>query len=234
MQIFGIQINNKIQAQLLPEDVKHCIQVLRHKIGDEIFGVDGMGSGYQLQIQDIKKGKVLLKILEVFPNWSEPTLRTHLVFSTLKNSDRMEWMLEKSVELGVTNWHPIICKRTEKLGFPVERMKKIAWAAIKQCKRSKLPNIDTLKTWKEFIQQYDSNQKGLLAHCEATEIIGLHPILAKEDCWLFVGPEGDFSAEEVEMARQKNIQEVSFGKIRMRSETAGVYFLSIRHFLTQT
>ena len=136
-------------------------------------------------------------------------------------------MLEKSIELGVTHWHPVICKRTEKLGFPEERMKRIAWSAIKQCKRSKIPEIAKLQSWKDFIKNFDGN--AYIAHCQAQNLLKTDEVLEKEECWLMIGPEGDFTTEEVQSALAKNAKEVSFGKLRMRSETAGLYFLSIRH-----
>lgn len=234
MQIYLLEeVKEELIFQLSEEDAHHCTVVMRNRIGDIIWGTDGKGNAYQLEIINIQKKTVFAKQLQYFPELGEPKLSTCLAFGLLKNPSRMETLIEKAVELGVTHIFPFIAKRSEKKNLSLERALKIATAAVKQCKRSRIPEIQVYTSFHELVQE---NKKWkipkFIGFCESqTPISNYKESIANEASFFVIGPEGDFTSEEMEIAHQNQIHNFSLGETRFRAETAGIHVLSINHYL---
>jgi 16S rRNA (uracil1498-N3)-methyltransferase len=228
MQLF--YVNPKQPELLLEEEASHCLRTLRHKLGDIVYCVDGSGILYQCRIAQIEKFKVHLSILGQEVNWGEHNYQIHLFFTPLKSRDRLEWLIEKSVELGVTHLHPILTSRSERSVISFSRLERIMIAAMKQSKRSRLPSFSPLLLLREdsSLPQLDIS---FVAHCNAATHISQwaqnKPSAEWKSMGVAIGPEGDFSEEEINILESKGFQSVSLGSNRLRSETAGIFVLSI-------
>lgn len=204
------------------EESRHCIKVLRKKVGDEINLVDGKGTLYYTVILDdnLKACKVEVKKKE--RNFNKRSYRIHMVVSPTKNIDRFEWFLEKATELGVDEITPVICQNSERKVIKIERLNKILVAAMKQSLKAYLPQLNKTVSWKEFIKQ-KFNTDRFIAHCGKSRKTPLKQWLKpQQDIMILIGPEGDFSNEEVRKAMSSGFVPVSLGKSRLRTETAAV------------
>ncbi|MEL6674051.1 MAG: RsmE family RNA methyltransferase [Bacteroidota bacterium] len=231
MQLFLISSSDHKQGQLSAGETRHSLKVLRHQIGEEIHGIDGKGNYYRARLKAVIDQQAQLEILEHQKDWGEAPGRLVLAIAPLRLKDRFEWAIEKAVELGVTEIYPIQTQRVDpyKSKFKPERLRTIMVTAMKQCKRSRLPLLHDRLSWQEFLAHQPSlpNQK-YLAWCEAeaplSERVQAAPFA---DTLLVIGPEGDFSPEEIQQAQQKDFQLVSLGSTRLRTETAALYALSL-------
>jgi 16S rRNA (uracil1498-N3)-methyltransferase len=222
-------VDPKEPALLPEEEAQHCLRTLRHKVGDIIYCVDGNGNLYQCRIAQIEKLKVHLSILGRQINWGEHNCQIHLFFPPLKSKERLEWLIEKSVELGVTHLHPILTSRSERSVIAFSRLERIMIAAMKQAKRSRLPSFSPL-----LLLRADSYLPRLaisfVAHCSAATHISQwlqnKPNPGWQSVGIAIGPEGDFSEEEVKILEEQGFRSVSLGSNRLRSETAGIFILS--------
>jgi len=151
-----------------------------------------------------------------------PKHKLHLAVAPTKMNDRYEWFLEKATEIGIYEITPIICDRSERKIINPERFEKIILSAMKQCNQMFLPKLNPAISMKEFIKRENSGEK-LIAHCEETNKKSLKSILkAKTDYTILIGPEGDFSNKEIELALENNYIPVSLGETRLRTETAAI------------
>jgi len=208
---------------LSPEESKHCIRVLRHKNGDIINLIDGKGNFYEAEITDANPQKCVAQITrKKIPREPKP-YRLHLAISPTKNADRIEWMLEKCTELGVDEFSFIICKRTEKTGVKTDRFKKIAESAIKQSIQAMMPVINEAQTFKDFITQHTNTSSKYIAHCIEEDKTGLKDAMLKVKSLILIGPEGDFTEDEIKLAIENKFQPLSLGNSRLRTETAALY-----------
>lgn len=207
------------------ETSKHCIQVLRMKAGEQLQLTNGKGSLFTASIvsEDKKKTVVLLGKPESVP---PPVKKISIAISLLKNASRFEWFLEKATEIGVTAIQPLICNRTEHSRFRHERMNGILIAAMLQSQQVWLPQLHEPVEFRKFIKQSPFQQK-LIAHCgdEQKEFIKNLPLA--NDTQILIGPEGDFTAEEIILALDNHYLPVSLGDTRLRAETAGVVAASL-------
>lgn len=232
MNLFYFHVQSAGEAVLLEEEARHCIRVLRKKKGDDLFGVDGKGNMYKSRITGLGKNRVELKLIEKYDNWGEHPYEIVLGISVLRQADRMEWVIEKAVELGATRIQPLISKRTVKPGVRMARLQKILISAMKQCKRSRLPELNEPIALADFIEE-PFEGISIVGWCEeesplekiADSLKGDQPIR------LLIGPEGGFSQEEVEAAKDCGFQSVLLGENRLRAESAAIYLLSIVKFL---
>jgi len=229
MQVFLLEFGSNSQPFLSPEETQHCMKVLRHRVGDEIFAIDGKGSGYHARISSLVNKEAQLDILETLPQWGEPGPDIHLFASPLRLKDRFEWMVEKSVELGVTHFHPVSCARTEpyRSKYKEPRIRTLMRTATKQTKRGLIPALLQQQSFEEAIQVQQAPLR-ILAYCEATTPIqDLQPRLAGlPSVELWIGPEGDFTSEEAAAAEAAGFELVSLGSQRLRTETAALFGLS--------
>ncbi|MEL6131983.1 MAG: RsmE family RNA methyltransferase [Bacteroidota bacterium] len=230
MQVFLIQRAAFPHASLNREETKHCIRVLRHQVGDEIWGTDGAGAMYRLRIVSTDLQMTQLEIVETHSQYGEHTGHITLAVSPLRLKDRFEWLIEKAVELGVNEIQPLQCARTDvyKSKFKPERIKTLIETALKQCKRSELPMLRPKAHFEEWVGRERSGGK-YVGWCEAEKPMQRYQqeISKQENVTLLIGPEGDFTGEEIQMTQSAGFQLVSLGENRLRTETAGIFALSM-------
>ncbi len=206
------------------EEARHAVQVLRHKIDDEIIGVDGVGGWYRIVLTNIHKKNVVGRVVERLQNVGEPAFELTVAFAMLKNVKRFEVFLEKACELGVTRVIPIQTARTEKTKFRADRMINILVAAMKQSGRSRIVQLEELTRFKEVLK-LDGFDAKLICHEKAPAEHGLIQVVGESErgpMLVAIGPEGGFSDEEVEEALENGFSLVSLGARRLRAETAAI------------
>lgn len=223
MQLFYCSsgfINN--EAVLDAEESHHCIRVLRYKPGNIIEVVDGQGRYAEAEIISDDAKNCRLSILKLIEDFDHRPYHLHIAIAPTKNNDRSEWFVEKAVEFGVDEISFIACQRSERRNLNTERMTKIALSAMKQSGKASLPIIHPIAAFKQFLSvPADANR--YIAHCTDTEKKSLSMVMPKhERSLVLIGPEGDFSPDEIAMALQSGFRAVSLGNSRLRTETAGV------------
>ena len=201
----------------------HCVHVLRLKKGDIVSLVDGKGGLYEGELTVQGKTEVIGRIISK-KEVNSKNYKLTLAISPTKNTDRFEWFVEKAIEIGVDVIVPLMCKRTERKHVRMERLEKIAVSAMKQSLNPWLTSIHEATKYEDFmkIMQNDHSLK-LIAHCEGNEKENL--LVAGDDMrelTVLIGPEGDFTPEEIDLAGQNSFIPVSLGINRLRTETAGV------------
>jgi 16S rRNA (uracil1498-N3)-methyltransferase len=218
---FGIIQNN---AAILNEDESlHCVKVLRHKVGDTIRVIDGKGTIAIGKIEAAHAKQCAVSLLEkemVKPNRN---YNLHVAIAPTKNIERIEWFVEKAVEIGIDEISFIKCKNSERTVIKDDRLKKVAEAAVKQSQQAYIPKLNSLVDFKEFVKTNVSDIK-LIAHCEKEN---RHPlknqVSTKKSFSMLIGPEGDFSKDEIALALMAGYLPVSLGESRLRTETAGLF-----------
>ncbi|GIZ07632.1 16S rRNA (uracil(1498)-N(3))-methyltransferase [Flavobacterium sp. UMI-01] len=204
------------------EESRHIIKVLRKKDGAILHVTNGLGLLFETKIVLASDTKCTVEILS-FSKASPPKFHLHLAVAPTKMNDRYEWFLEKATEIGIQEITPIICDRSERKNINQERFEKIILSALKQSNELFLPKLNPAISFKEFIQKSKSSGLQLIAHCEETNKKTLKSILKpNEDVTVLIGPEGDFSEKEIQLALEKKFQAVSLGNTRLRTETAAV------------
>jgi 16S rRNA (uracil1498-N3)-methyltransferase len=197
------------------EESKHCVRVLRKEVGDFIELLDGKGGGYVGEILTANPKKCSLRITRYI--FHPPTVTVHLAVAPTKNIDRMEWLVEKATELGCTHFSFLQTKRTERSTVNLERLTKIAIAAMKQSKRTYLPRLDSPVPLAEFVRSFPG---GWVAHCLDQE--KRFEFNASIERRILIGPEGDFTSEEIEAVLSFGYTAFSLGEVRLRTETAAL------------
>lgn len=201
------------------EESGHACKVLRLKAGDKIAIINGKGDYFTCEITEPHARKCQVKILNFTSEASEKK-NIHIAIAPTKNMDRIEWFVEKATELGVTEITLLLCKNNERKLIKTDRLEKILISAMKQSKRLYLPVLNDLTPVNNFIQ---SHPNGLIAHCYDGEKGNISNLYKENNCAILIGPEGDFTLEEVEIARKSGYQAIELGKNRLRTETAGLY-----------
>ncbi|UPQ79134.1 16S rRNA (uracil(1498)-N(3))-methyltransferase [Flavobacterium azooxidireducens] len=223
MQLFYYKDINEHSASFSfdKEESKHIAKVLRKKEGDILFVTNGLGFLFKTEIVIASDSKCTVNII-LFEKQKEPKFHLHLAVAPTKMNDRYEWFLEKATEIGVHEITPIICDHSERKVIKTERFDKILLSAMKQSNQYFLPILNEPITFKEFAKKQFNGQK-LIAHCEETDKKTLKSVLKlSEDCTILIGPEGDFSVKEIEIALEKQFIPISLGNTRLRTETAAV------------
>ena len=226
--IFNMQLfyNSEINITLKEfsfdkEESKHIVKVLRKTEGDTLHVTNGLGDLFLTEIILASEKKCTVRI--VTTETSPPTnFYIHIAVAPTKMNDRLEWFLEKATEMGIHEITPIICDRSERKIIKNERFDKIILSAMKQSLQSFLPKLNEPISFKDFInQQHDGNL--CIAHCLETEKKLLkNTIKSKEKYTILIGPEGDFSEKEIQLALTNNYIPVSLGNTRLRTETAAI------------
>ena len=204
---------------------KHCIKVLRKTKGDIVHVVDGKGTLYKGKIMEINLKNCQVKINEVINDYGCNDYYIHIGISPIKNHDRLEWFLEKSVEIGIDEISLIKCNRTIRHTIKLERLYRTAVTAMKQTLKAKIPKINNVVNFDEFINNC-SNKNKFICHLEESERLDLFSFKKKikksKNCSIIIGPEGDFTNKEIDEAKNYNFMPVTLGDSRLRTETAGV------------
>ena len=223
MQLFyNPNINsNSNEFSFDKEESKHIVKVLRKKEGDILHVTNGLGNLFSTEIILASDRKCTVKIVDT--KTSTPTdFYIHLVVAPTKMNDRYEWFLEKATEIGVHEITPIICDHSERKIIKIDRFEKIIESAMKQSLQFYLPKLNEPLTFAAFMNQKQDGHL-YIAHCEETQKTLLkEAIKPKEKYTLLIGPEGDFSEKEIELALKNNYIPVSLGNTRLRTETAAV------------
>lgn len=234
MQVFfapGITGNT---WELDENESRHIIKVLRMKKGTPVKLIDGKGNLYEGIIEEPDIKKCIIVITGVTKDFETRNYRLHIAISPLKNPDRFEWFVEKSVEIGIDEITPVICRNTEKTGFRHERINNMIISAMKQSLKSTGTILNEPVKFSELI---NSPGKGirLIAHCnESVERIRISEACSKgDDVMILIGPEGDFSEEEIRSAAGMGFTSVHLGRSRLRTETAGVAACHSVYFINQ-
>jgi len=219
--------------ELSEEDSGHAVRVLRHVEGDQITVVDGEGSFYRCAITAAHPKHCGLQILSVEEEKHWP-YRVELAVAPTKNLDRMEWWLEKATEMGLDRFIPLKCRFSERKELKIERMRKIAVSAMKQSLKATLPTIEEMTDIKSFLKEPFEGQK-FIAHCMDDQPRKLlsHEVKPGEAVRVLIGPEGDFSPEEVQLALANGYVPVSLGDQRLRTETAALASVHTIHVINE-
>lgn len=222
MNIFIASFEKKL-ATLTSEESWHCAKVLRKKTGDKIQLIDGIGNFYEGVLEIVSDKKCTANLTSGPILQEKRNYYFHLAIAPTKQIDRIEWMIEKAVEIGIDEISFISCKNSERTVIKIDRIIKIVESAVKQSLQAYLPKINDLTSFKEIINSKEVDQK-LIAHCYNEEKNDLKQMEFKNKSTLvLIGPEGDFSIDEVDIALKNNFKAVSFGSNRLRTETAGLY-----------
>lgn len=221
-------VPNADNAEELPqEEATHALRVLRLKAGDAINLMDGAGNFYQAEVTLATNKRCLYEIREVLPQKPAWRGKVHLAIAPTKMMDRIEWMAEKATEIGFDELSFLNCKFSERKTLRTDRIDKIVVSAVKQSHKAWKPLVNDLVAFKEFVSTPRSGRK-FICHCyEEVEKLDFFEELQKEDgdnpdVTVLVGPEGDFSIDEVQMALAHGYESVSLGTSRLRTETAGL------------
>lgn len=220
---------------ILPEsDSQHCVRVLRMKEGDKLEVIDGKGHRYTCRLIEAHAKRAHVEIIEkqdVPLSWQN---NITIAVAPTKHLDRMEWMVEKLTEIGVNRIIPLLCRYSERKELKIERLEKIAISAMKQSLKTVLPIIDVMTPIKDVItkQMYDQR---FIAYCDTSiprKLLSAE-YKANKDTLILIGPEGDFSTEEINMALNSGYNPISLGDNRLRTETAAVVACDTCHIINQ-
>lgn len=221
-------------ARELPmEEALHALRVLRLKSGDELFLMDGMGTFYRAEVTLAATKHCMYEIRETLPQRKSWRGRIHLAIAPTKMMDRIEWMVEKATEIGVDELTFLNCQFSERRVMRTERLDKIVISAVKQSRKPWKPIVNPMTAFRKFITS-DRPGHRYIAHCyEETErkdlFNELKQTIDNEDITVLVGPEGDFSVGEVRAAQEQGYESVTLGSSRLRTETAGLFAVSMAH-----
>ena len=224
MQLFfnpRLQQGDK-QVQFPKDESKHIVKVLRKQIGDQLLVTNGKGILFITRLINNNHNKCLAEIESIKTEEKRP-YKIHIAIAPTKKNDRFEWFLEKATEIGIDKISPIICDHSERKVVKLDRFERILQSALKQSLQYNMPELAAPISFQEFINQ-ENTDDCFIAHCEEDEEknplkknIELH-----QNYTILIGPEGDFSSEEIKTAIQKNYHPVSLGKNRLRTETAAI------------
>ena len=202
------------------DESKHLSKVLRKKAGDQITITNGKGLEWNGELTHVASNSTRAKKIDSYQH-SVPEKQIHLAIAPTKSSNRMEWLIEKLTELGIASITPLLCKHSERKVTKALRFEKIAIAALKQSQQFYLPEIHPLISFSDFLK--NNNQNAYIAHCQKSPKLNLSDFpLNQNSITILIGPEGDFSQEEIDAAVNAGSHSVSLGNQRFRTETAGL------------
>jgi 16S rRNA (uracil1498-N3)-methyltransferase len=204
-----------------PDESRHAIKVLRKRNGDTIKLTDGNGVFYEGIVTDADAHQCAFDIHSSAPE-PRKNFRIHIAISPTKNTDRIEWFVEKSVELGIDEITLLLCDHTERQHLKIERLKKNAVSAMKQSLKAWLPVLHPITSFKDFVPAVTEEEK-FIAHVDDQNQLYLQRVVDPGRSYLIlIGPEGDFSSDELLLAERYGFKKVSLGSSRLRTETAGL------------
>lgn len=230
--------NASLVNELPQDEVTHALRVLRLKEGDLIFLMDGKGCFYEAEVSMANNKHCFYTINKVLPQDPSWAARIHLAIAPTKMMERMEWMVEKAVEIGVDEISFLDCQFSERRTIRTDRVEKIVVSAVKQSRKPWMPIINPMRSFNSFLSQ-EREGRCFIAHCyeEVHRVDFYNKIsqsIEKEPITILVGPEGDFSLEEVRLAIAQGCCSVSFGTSRLRTETAGLSAVMMAQLVLRT
>lgn len=209
-------------ALLTQEESWHCAKVLRKKTGEPIHLIDGLGNFYEGELTLVSDRQCTAKIVSGPTSQKKRNYYLHLAIAPTKQIDRIEWMIEKAVETGIDEISFLQSKNSERTVIKIDRIQKIVESAVKQSLQAFIPKINELRSLKDLVKT-EADQK-FIAHCfdsEKTEVKTI--VFRNKSTFILIGPEGDFTIEEVTAAEDAGFSGLSLGETRLRTETAGLY-----------
>ncbi|MBX7107133.1 MAG: 16S rRNA (uracil(1498)-N(3))-methyltransferase [Chitinophagales bacterium] len=238
MELYYAAATENNLVHLDNEESHHCIKVMRHRIGDLLTVTDGRGSKFSATILNDDRQACVLQKVQILQNVTKGNVGLHLAIAPTKNIDRFEWLLEKATEIGIDEITPIITHRAERTHIKMERLQKLLISAMKQSLRCWLPQLHEPVLFDHFINMEgkDATQNAAalktICHCQRHDLPLLKQIcMHKQEVLILVGPEGDFTMEEIALAESNGCIASSLGEARLRTETAGLIALHTVHLL---
>ena len=223
MHVFYTPDITSNEYTLNEEESRHCNKVLRLNLGDQVFLVDGNGGFYEAEISLAGKKLVTLKVTNAQQEYQKRNHHLHIAVAPTKNIDRLEWFLEKATELGIDEITPIICERSERKIVKEDRLFKVITAAVKQSLQAYHPILNPAISLSDFLKKEQEGMK-MVAHCVAgeprryiSELVQPHGRYT-----ILIGPEGDFSPNEIASTLDRGFQPLTLGNTRLRTETAAL------------
>ena len=206
------------------EESKHCVRVLRMTVGDELHLTDGKGNMYRCKVVSDNVKRCEVEVVETWPEYERMSYGLTMCVAPTKNIDRFEWFLEKATEIGISEVYPLECDHSERRQIKLEREEKVITAAVKQSLKAYHPVLHDLTSVRDIIAMDFEGEK-YIAHCDSS--FGERPYLGNlvkkgANTLILIGPEGDFSKEEINFALQNGFKAISLGRERLRTETAAV------------
>ena len=227
MQLFYVPKISGAEVILDETESKHAIRVLRLQNGNPVQIIDGKGGFYEAEISDANPKKCKLVIIKSQKEFWKRNFYLHIAIAPTKNIDRFEWFLEKATEIGIDEITPLLTSHSERKTINPERLEKIVVSAMKQSLKAYLPVLNEITPVKQLIINNKSTSK-YIAYCDDIQKIHLKDAVVRgQDTLIFIGPEGDFSPEEVNLAVENGFKVVSLGVARLRTETAGIVACNI-------
>jgi 16S rRNA (uracil1498-N3)-methyltransferase len=220
LSYFFIESLEEKNIQLDEDTSKHVISVLRMQKGESLLMTDGRGTKAEAQIIDDNRKRCVVQVLSKEEE-AERLPRIGIAISITKNASRFEWFLEKATEIGINEIIPLLCERTEKEKFRFERMKGILVSAMLQSQQTWLPHLHQPTSFDDVIKQASQEQK-FIAHCLPEQKQQLSSLITDHSSLILIGPEGDFTSQEINAALQNKFIPVALGETRLRTETAGM------------
>ena len=221
--------------ELRQEEAHHCAKVLRLSVGSVISVTDGRGFLFRCQIIEVGQKKTILQVLEPEEGLGKRNYSLHVALCPTKSIDRTEWFIEKSTEIGIDEITPLISQNSERKLVKYERLNRVAEAAMKQSHKSYHPKINEQISFDKFINQKFDYYHKFIAHCEDDlnkKYLG-HLLEKNKSVIVLIGPEGDFTPDEIKTAKQTGFIPVSLGNSRLRTETAGIVACDICSVINQ-
>lgn len=233
MQLFYVPQLQTTQPFALPADeARHCLKVLRKKLGDTVHVTDGLGHLYLAEVVADRYDDCQLQVLQPVADETARPYKLTIAVAPTHDSDRLEWFIEKATELGIDAIQLVITARTERFKYKEERLQKILTGALKQSGRATLPLLGEPQEWTDFIKASAGFKgKKLIAACFGERKTLAELYTTGEDVLVMIGPEGDFTPDEVQAAVQCGFQPVTLGAARLRVETAALAVVQTIHVL---
>ena len=205
----------------------HITRVLRKKENEELYVFDGKGKLFDARIVSIGKKQVLVHIARLVEKDESNKPALHIAIAPPKNIERFEWFAEKVTEIGVTEITPLLCTHSERKELRTDRIEKVLLSACKQSLKLTLPKLNEVMKFSDFVASVDGNTRKYIAYCDENPIHLKDAYHGGFDAVVMIGPEGDFTKEEVLQAGKNGFETVSLGKSRLRLETAGIYVATL-------
>ena len=220
---------------LSEEESKHCVRVLRLGRGDTLHITDGRGNLFCCEITDDNPKRCTVRVTETRAGWEALPYSLTMAVAPTKNADRFEWFLEKATEVGVSEIVPLLCERSERRALKIERAERVVVSAMKQSLKAFCPALRPLPPLADLLAEPFDGRR-LIAHCDAPRMEKRHlfdALRPHENLLVLIGPEGDFSEEEVKKAIENGFEPISLGRSRLRTETAALVACHILNLQNQ-
>jgi 16S rRNA (uracil1498-N3)-methyltransferase len=203
------------------DESKHCVKVLRRQVGDEINIIDGKGTFYKAKISKAHQKKCEFEVLET-KNEAKPAFHRHLAIAPTKNMDKMEWLVEKATEIGIDEITFFQSFHSERKVIKIDRLEKKVISAMKQSLKARKPILHEIIPFKKLLEETKATNK-LIAYVDFENQVHMkNELHGQHDTLILVGPEGDFTPEEIDLSVRNGLKKVSLGNSRLRTETAAL------------